>query len=605
MGRSPMTRGRWRQVEAVLDRVLEAPDSDREALLAESCGDDAELRREVEGLLAAEAEAPGFFEADASAFAAPALFPEAGDRNGLAADRLRNYRLVREIGAGGMSRVFLGERDGDEFEQRVAIKILRGVGLDLDEGTRRFAAERQILASLDHPSIARMFDGGTTDAGLPYLVMELIEGVPITDYCTDLELEERLDLLIETCEAVQYAHQRLIVHRDLKPSNILVTPAGQLKLLDFGIAKLLAPGAMGLDDAAPVTRTGLLLMTPEYAAPEQIRGQDITTATDVYALGVLLYELLTGRRPFHLAGKNPSQIESTVCTEEPRRPSTVVREAEVAGARRWHRRLQGDLDTIVLKTLHKEPSERYDSARALADDLRRYRRGLPIAARPATAGYRVRKFVARNRWGAAAGLAAFLSLAAFAAAMTWQQGVTRLQRDRARSAEEQTSAINRFLIDGMLGAAAPEVAQGRDVSVLAAAAQRIEGSFSGQPALEASVRRTLGELYLSLGKLEEAEEHLSRAHELLLQELGPEHPDTLVAARLVGELTLARGRYAKAGRKVAATAASQRSVLGPDHPEVWTSEGVLARTEIEGGDYHVMRRRSGAAIPRPSAVTAT
>jgi serine/threonine-protein kinase len=586
-----MTRERWRQVEAVLDRALAAMGSEREILLSEMCGDDVGLRREVEALLAADGEALDFLDTDAAAFAAPAFCGDEPDEVALPAERLGNYRLVRQIGAGGMSRVFLGERVGDEFEHQVAIKILRAVGLDLDEGAGRFRAERQILAALDHPSIARVLDGGATETGMPYLVMELVDGVPVTDYCADLELEERLDLFIEACEAVQYAHQRLIVHRDLKPSNILVTPAGQLKLLDFGIAKLLAPGALGLNDAAPVTRTGHLLMTPEYAAPEQFQGQDVTTATDVYGLGVLLYELLTGRRPFELAGKSPSQIESSVCHEEPRKPSTVASGGESEQHVRWNRRLPGDLDTIALKALRKEPAERYDSARALADDVRFYREGLPIAARPATASYRVRKFVARNRWGVAAGLVAFVSLAAFAAVMAWQQSVTSQERDRARSAEEQASAINRFLVDEMLGAAAPEVAQGRDVSVLAAAALRIEGAFSDQPALEASVRRTMGELYLSLGEVEEAEEHLRRAHELFRGELGSEHPDTLVAARLLGELAIAQGRYDDAGREVTEIAASQRLTLGPDHTEVLKSEAVLARVDLEKGDYRAAQVR--------------
>lgn len=593
-------RERWRRVNAVLDRVFAAPSDERDAVLADACGGDAELRREAEELLAAAA-APAFFDTDAASFAAPALAEDEAEKEGLPAERLGSYRLVREIGAGGMSRVFLAEREGGEFEQRVAIKILRAVGFDLAEGANRFRAERQILASLDHPSIARVFDGGTTEAGLPYLVMELIEGVPLTRHGRDLPLDERLDLAIEACEAVQYAHQRLIVHRDLKPSNILVTPEGQLKLLDFGIAKLLDPRTLGLDGAAPVTRTGLLLMTPEYAAPEQIRGEEVTTATDVYALGVLLYELLTGRRPFDLAGKSASQIESAVCHREPARPSTVAASAGRDRTRRLRRRLEGDLDTILLEALRKEPGERYDSARALADDLRRFRQGLPIAARPATVGYQVRKFVGRNRWGVATGVAAFLALAVFGATMAWQQTVTRRERDRARSAEEQTAVINEFLVEEMLGAAAPEVAQGRDVGVLAAAAQRIEGAFPDQPELEAPVRRTIGELYLSLGNLEEAGKHLTRAHELFAGSLGPEHPDTLIAARFVAEFALARGSYDEAARQAAAIAADQRRILGPDDPEVLMTEGVLARTELEQGDYRAAEERLRSLLDSTSS----
>jgi serine/threonine-protein kinase len=256
---------------------------------------------------------------------------------------------------------------------------------------------------------------------------------------------------------------------------------------------------------------------------------------------VLLYELLAGRRPFDLAAASAAEVERTVCEEEPRKPSTASSGGPAGTSARWGRRLAGDLDTIVLAALRKAPAERYDSARALADDVRRFREGLPISARPATAGYRVRKFVARHRWSVAAGVAAFAALAIFAAAMAWQQGVTRRERDRARSAEEQAAAINRFLVDEMLGAAAPEVAQGREVSVLAAAERRIEGSFAGQPKVEASVRRTLGELHLSLGKADRAEPHLVRARELFAEQLGESDPETLVTERLLAELSLGRG----------------------------------------------------------------
>ncbi len=597
-----MSPERWRRIEAVLDRVLDVPGPSRAAALEEACAGDAELLREVEALLTAEAEAPAFLEQEAARFAAPALAVEEETESALPATRLGSYRLIREIGAGGMSRVYLAEREGGEFEQQVAIKLLRAVGLDLDEGAIRFRAERQILASFDHPSIARVFDGGTTEAGMPYLVMEHIDGVPVTEHAAGLALEDRLRLFIGICDAVQYAHRRLTVHRDLKPSNILVTSEGQLKLLDFGIAKLLDPAMLGLDEVAPVTRTGLLLMTPEYAAPEQVRGEEVTTSTDVYALGVLLYELLTGRRPFRLAGKSASQVESAVCHEEPTRPSTAGAGDDNAEAQRERRRLEGDLDTIVLKALRKEPGERYESVRALADDVGRYLAGLPIAARPATAGYRVRKFVGRNRWGVVAGLAAFLALAAFGATMAWQQSVTRRERDRALSAEAQASAINRFLVEEMLGAAAPEVAQGQEVSVLAAAERRIKGSFEGQPRVEASVRRTLGELHLSLGQPREAEPHLLRARELFVREVGETDPETLVTKRLLAELVLAQGHFDKAWEEASALVAAQRAALGADDPEVWKSEGLLARADMARGDYSAAEARLERLVDSPVGV---
>ncbi|HEY8550676.1 MAG TPA: protein kinase [Vicinamibacterales bacterium] len=365
------------------------------------------------------------------------------------------YRLISELGHGGMGTVYLAVRDDDAFQKRVAIKILKR-GMDTDAIVRRFRHERQILASLQHPYIASLLDGGTTADGRPYFAMEYVQGQPIVDYCEThrLDTSARLELFRKVCAAVQHAHQNLIIHRDIKPANVLVAADGTPRLLDFGIAKLLTPGVGG--EAAP-TVAGVQLMTPEYASPEQVRGEPVTTATDVYSLGVLLYELLTGRRPYRITSRAPAEIARVVCESTPARPSAAVTSPEqpAAGdeitreagstaaapthgmrpitvdADRLRRRLAGDLDTIVLKALSKEPSRRYASAEQFAEDVRRHLAGLPVMARRDTLGYRTAKFLRRNRAMVAAGVLVFLALVAGIIGTASQARIARAERQRA------------------------------------------------------------------------------------------------------------------------------------------------------------------------------
>lgn len=368
--------------------------------------------------------------------------------------RIGPYRLSRELGRGGMGTVYLGVRDDDAFQKRVAIKILER-GMDTDAIVRRFRNERQILAGLEHPCIAGLLDGGSTPEGLPYFAMEYIEGQAIVDYCESRQLDTtaRVKLFQSVCAAVQYAHQNLIVHRDIKPANVLVTTDGTPKLLDFGIAKLLDPELWG-QTLAP-TAAGLQLMTPEYASPEQVRGDAVTTATDVYSLGVLLYELLTGRLPYRLTSRAPADIVRAVCESVPMRPSTAVtqlagvdpnvesppsdgrpdtssprsgRERPRPDTDRLRRRLAGDLDNIVLKALSKEPSRRYASVDQFSEDLRRHLAGLPVIARKDTLGYRTAKFVRRNRAAVAAGAMTFAALIAGIVGTTWQARAAQRER---------------------------------------------------------------------------------------------------------------------------------------------------------------------------------
>ena len=372
--------------------------------------------------------------------------PNAPDLSGIP---VGPYRLIREIGSGGMGTVFLAVRNDDAFQRRVAIKVLRR-GMDTDAIVRRFRHERQILASLQHPYIAGLLDGGSTSDGLPYFAMEYVQGQNISDFCEARKLDTtaRLELFRKVCAAVQYAHQNLIIHRDIKPANVLVTSDGTPKLLDFGIAKLLNP-EVGGQTLAP-TAAGLQLMTPDYASPEQVRGETVTTATDVYSLGVLLYELLTGRRPYELTSRSLADVAHVICHAEPERPSTAVTQP-VGGATSPHtdrlrRRLAGDLDNIALKALSKEPDRRYASVDQFSEDVRRHLAGLPVIARKDTVGYRAAKFVRRNKGVVAAGAATLIVLIAGVVGTTWQARVASRERARAEQRFEAALAIHQKLV---------------------------------------------------------------------------------------------------------------------------------------------------------------
>ena len=366
---------RFREADALFDAALDLPPGEREAYVDRACEGDSELSTAVRRLLRAHERAEGFLATAASEMAAPLLVEAL---SGAAhPERVGAYRVVREIGRGGMGAVYLAERDDGQFRQRAALKLARG-GIGTDYLTRRFLEERQILASLEHPHIARLLDGGVTEDGLPWFAMEYVEGQPIDAYCDarGLTIEQRLKLFLDVCGAVQYAHRNLVIHRDLKPSNILVTSDGSLKLLDFGIARLLAPGH---EVTAEFPVSGVRLMTPAYASPEQIRGESVTTASDVYALGVLLYELLTGSHPFRTPGVETAELQRRVLEERPARPSAV---ATLSPNRVG--RLRGDLDAIVLKALEKSPERRYATAEQLATDVQRHLASRPVAARPDT-----------------------------------------------------------------------------------------------------------------------------------------------------------------------------------------------------------------------------
>ncbi|UFP93235.1 serine/threonine-protein kinase [Gloeobacter morelensis] len=406
---------RWQRVGALFDRAVELDPAERSCFFANLNAEDAGLRAEVESLLAWHEQDTDFLEAPA--------FSVVGSRLGA-------YRVLREIGRGGMSVVYLAGRADAQFRKQVAIKLLKP-GWESAHLVERFQLERQLLANLEHPNIARLIDGGATREGRPYLVMEYVDGVPIDEYCRRqrLSLPERLKLFCRVGAAVQYAHQNLIVHRDIKPGNILVTAEGEPKLLDFGIAKLLdaAPGVPLPQPTATVTR----MLTPTHASPEQLRGGPITTASDVYSLGVLLYELLTARSPYQVCSEDPQAFWQAVCHEEPQKPSSTAAEPPSGTAAPWRRALRGDLDNIVLMALRKEPARRYGSVDQLVRDIERHLEGLPVAAREDTWRYRTSKFIGRNKAAVTGAVLVVLSLVGGMAAAGWQARSAQIQRDLA------------------------------------------------------------------------------------------------------------------------------------------------------------------------------
>lgn len=487
----------WERIEPILDTALELPPDSWPAYLDRACGSDAALRAAVERLLVSAGSTESGDEAGAVVWALP-LFAE---REPPPPTRIGPYLIDRVLARGGMGMVYLAARENAQPANQVALKVMRS-GLDQDRVLRRrFTEERQILATLEHPGIARMLEGGVTADGHPWFAMEYVDGAPLDRFvaANALTIPEKLALFLQVADAVAYAHRNLIVHRDLKPSNILVATDGSVKLLDFGIAKLLAPSVA---EEAPITRTGFQPFTPEYASPEQVLGEPVTTAADVYALGVLLYELLTGERPLHLARTNPAEWARIVRESEPKPPSAVATDG---------RPLRGDLDTVILMALRREPDRRYPSVDRLADDVRRHLAERPVRARSDSWMYRTSKFVRRHRYAVAAGATFAIGLASFAFVARHQDA--RIKREAAKTAaqRDQASAVTHTLWS-LLAETTDSTGKPLSVAqVLDRAAPMIAAQYQHQPNVRATMQSALGEIYLNNGDRHHAEELLRQA----------------------------------------------------------------------------------------------
>ena len=487
------TAGQWEQIKTLFHRALELPREERASFLAREAVDET-LRRQIETLLASHEDDPDFLEGNAVMDAAALLHdPMIGRAVGV-------YRVISEIARGGMGTVYLAERT-DAFRKRVALKIVKR-GMDTDEVIRRFHYERQVLASLDHPNIARILDGGATDDGLPYLVMDYVEGEAIDEYCErhELSIAERLSLFLAVCDAVAYAHRALVIHRDLKPSNIVVGANGVPVLLDFGIAKVLDPMLVGGSVAS--TALGMGPMTPQYASPEQILGQPTTTSSDVYSLGVILYELLTKRRLVQLDGITPESIRQ-IAEAEPPLPSTSVRA------------LRGDLDRIVVHALDKDPARRYSSVEQFAADIRRHQQGLPVIARPSGWAYRAGKFVLRHRAGVA--VAVMLTVIVIgASALTLQQ--KRVAEEQRKIATDAAHEMVFQVADAMSRMSGPTEARLRLLARAAAIFDRLKARQDADRDLDvqiAETNRAMAAAYFNLGDASRAHQRIRVAERVL------------------------------------------------------------------------------------------
>jgi serine/threonine-protein kinase len=567
----------WKKVERIIDVALESDPSHWPRVLDEESKGDVALRQEVASLLTRYTAARSFLESP-PAEAAAALVAEAREpAQQVDGRRIGVYRLVKQIGRGGMSRVFLGERADGAFEQQVAIKLLRP-GLDSEIDHDRFRAERQILASLNHPNIARLLDGGISADGAPYLVLEYVDGEPIDAYCDAraLGVRQRLDLFASVADATEAAHQSLVVHRDLKPSNILITKDGVVKLLDFGLAKLLEPVSTVV---APSTHPGQRWLTPEYAAPEQITGGPITTLTDVYQLGAVLYELLTGAPPFGARGRSVHELEAAVVGDDAPPPSAMAPESR-------RRALRGDIDAIVLKALSKEPDRRYASPRALVDDLRRHLDGHPVLARRQTLSYRTRRFARRHGSSLAVGATILMLLATYVVTVAADRRRIHLALDEATAGSHRAEQVTDFML-GLFDAAAPGQNLGDTVNARALLARGLARAheLAGQPALQAQMLDVVGRLETRLGEYDRARPVLQEALALRRQVYGESHPDVATSLESLAWAEYDEGNFAQATRLRREVLTLRRQLLGDSDTKTTTSLLELAAAMHAQGDY--------------------
>jgi eukaryotic-like serine/threonine-protein kinase len=581
-------------IEELFHAALEREPGDREAYLAEAC-DDAAVRSTVRTLLDEDGAAAEWFAGLAGRAGAlhERMQPHL-EEGALAGRQVGAYILDGEVGRGGTSVVYAARRADGAFERTVAVKVLtrRSGGGELRE---RFHREQQVLSGLSHPNVAGIFDGGITEDGYPYFVMELVDGVPLDRYCDErrLTIDERLRLFLTVADAVHYAHRNLVIHRDLKPSNILVTRDGTVKLIDFGIARILSGERGSTDDAT--TRLMARWMTPQYGAPEQIRGERTTTATDVYQLGIVLYELLTGRSPVSAgAGASLYLTEKAVCETEPPRPSRAVTKPgggrhgaigepltapEIARARRTdvrqlRDRLRGDVDAIVLCALQKDPALRYGSAEAFAGDIRRYLSGQPVEAREGKLRYRARKFVGRNR---VAVTTAALVLLAFAAGGAFHTATIQEQRDVARLEATKARTVTDFMLD-LFQASNPEEARGETLTAAMLLERGVTRAqeLTVEPAVQAEMLITMARAYHGMAAFERSDELVARSLALRRQHFPADHPDVAHSLAHMGWSKLRLREFPAAAEYFREAASIQRPALGPEHSEVANSLHGLA-----------------------------
>jgi serine/threonine-protein kinase len=570
----------WQRLESLFHAAAEMNPSARKKYLDQACAGEDELRRQVESLILCSNESQQIIDG--------VISKEAAGVTGLAiGERIGQYEIVRELGQGGMGVVYLALRADDQFQKHVAIKLMRSEFMSRST-VERFRTERQILANLEHPGIAGLLDGGDTAAGWPYVVMEYVDGVPVDIYCARhrLSIRERLVLFCRIADAVSYAHRNLIVHRDIKPENVLVTAGGDPKLLDFGIAKLLTSDAASSTPASMrnLTIAAERLMTPGYASPEQARGEPITTLSDVYSLGVLLYKLLTERMPLHIGSTRASDIEREICDTAPTRPSMAARET---GA--WLKLSKAsahDLDTILLVALEKDPQRRYSSVEAFQEDIERYLGGFPVQARSSSFAYHASKFVGRHRWGVAGATLALLLIVGFSIGMAVLAKRLQQQRNQAQMQLERSGRVSHLLESVFVGAD-PESARGTNPTarqLLDRGSMEVSQTLNKEPEIQASLFSTLGRVYESLGVFNRAEQLLKQSLDLRRKVSGDNSIETATGLYDLASVLDQNGQNAEAEKMAKKALALRQSLTGPRSRETAQALNELGLIELYKGD---------------------
>ena len=572
-----MDKENFLKTKELFGKALEVDASMRKKFLEDNCKENEELKNEVLSLFEFLENEDDFLE---KPFEIPAESSEF-ETDPFIGKQIGKYIIESEAGIGGMGVVYVGLRNDQEFEQKVAVKILKH-GITSDYLLKRFQIERQTLASLQHSNIAKLLDGGSTEEGLPYLIMEFIEGTPITEFCdkNKLSIEERLELFRKVCLAVQYAHQNLIIHRDIKPGNILVTEDGTPKLLDFGIAKLIDEDLLEEDDG--LTKTGVWHLTPEYSSPEQINGGRITTGSDIYSLGVLLYKILTGEQPYKITSSSPVTISKILQEENILKPSDKIKQItqqnsenekvkyDVSNSEKISHKLKGDLDNIILKAMNKDSDRRYASVEQFSEDLKRYLIGLPVIAQKDTTAYRFSKFVGRHKVGFISSVGFALLLIISLIAISWQANIASKERDKTRIEAQKAEEVNSFLQEMLSSVDPTEI--GRDVKVydiLEKAAEDIEINLKDQPEVEASLRSTLGNTYVNLGEYDKAKPFLDEALKINKKIYGNESKETAYSLHDLGLYYDWVGDYNKADSIYDKSIKILRSVLQTAHKTIF------------------------------------
>jgi serine/threonine-protein kinase len=567
---------RWARIEEIFHTASELPPARRPAYLNQACAADATLRAEVEALLES-ADEPDLLLRAVSQEASSVL-----ESNSAEGRTIGPYRVLRRLGQGGMGAVYLAIRADDQYEKQVAIKLIRA-GHEQRAGLfRRFLNERQILANLENPHIARLLDGGVTTDGNPYLVMEFVDGQPIDDYARQhsLTIDQRLRLFLEVCDAVSYAHRHMIIHRDLKPANILVSAEGTVKLLDFGIAKIArsSPESLANTLTSPMDR----MLTPDYASPEMLRGEGITSLADIYCLGIILYELLALTRPFHVATQSLFEVERAIMTTRPPRPSTVSGSLLLQADR--DRRL--DLDAIIDKAMAQEPADRYDSVQDLAADILAVLNAFPVRARQGSRRYLLRKFIRRHRLAVAASAVFTLTVIGFAIGMALLASRAARERDQAQLERARAESVSSFLVS-MFASADPRQARGETVTardLLDRGMAQINSDLKQQPAVQIRLLSTIGEAYQFLGLLQEAEAAYQRQLQLEQTLSSPQSPNVIAALRQLADIRRMRGNYTQARHDLQQVLAAQRAIAGPNASELAQIQNNLALIEQSMGN---------------------